>query len=183
MKARQSATHDITSPHDARIDAALRVFTHAEPSPGLESRVAERLAGARPDRHYHFSFARVFSFPGLSGFLVLQRLSAGALVTAAGAAIVVGTIHHSERAMPPQALRSGAAGGVGSANRVHVPTHAMPQGAGIDPAAPLAAPRGVPHGRASVSRNQAHRAPGAAVPRSPYPPGRQPADPAANPNQ
>jgi hypothetical protein len=177
MKARPSTNHGMTSPHDVRIDAALRVFTHAEPAPGLEYRVAARLAGARPERRIHFSFAHG------SGFLVLRRLSAGALATAAGAAIVVGTIHHSERALPPQVIRGGHTGGVGLANRLHVPTHAMPQAAGIDPAARLTAPRGAPHGRANVSRNQAHRAPGAAVPRSPYPPGQQPSDSTADPKQ
>jgi hypothetical protein len=181
MKARPSATPGAASSHDARIDAALRVFTHAEPSPGLESRVAARLAGARPQPRFHFGFA------GGSGFLVLRRLSAGALATAAGAAIVVGTIHHSERTLPPQAVRGGQAGAVSSANRIHVPTRAMPQGAGIEPGAPLTAPltapRGAPHGRANITRNQAHRSAGAAVPRSPYPSNQQPSDAAADPRR
>jgi hypothetical protein len=172
MKARPSTTNNSSSRHDARIDAVLQTFTHAEPSPGLESRVVARLYDARLRPHFQFRFA------GVSGLVIVRRISAGALAAAAGAAIVVGTIHHSERPMPPQAFRPGQSGGLTPAGAVHVPTHALPKSAIIDPAFPRAAP----HGRATVSRNQAHRGAGAAVPRSPYPPDQQP-DSSANPQQ
>jgi len=163
MNARPFATKGDASGHDARIDAALQVYAHAEPEPGLESRIAARLSANRPGPRFRFSLAE------FTRLLVLRRLSVGALAGATAAVIVVGTVQHSHRTMPPQVVRAPQTGGVGVANRVHVPTHPMPQGATIDPAAP----RVPPHGRANVSRNPAHRASGAAVPRSPYPPGQQ----------
>lgn len=160
---------------DSRIDAVLRAYARAQPSPELESRVAARLAGARPRSRFHFSLAAA------SALLILRRVSVGALATAAGAAIVVGTVQRSERGLPPQISRRGPAnaqaGGLAPAGASHVPTRAMPQGGGINPSAPRVAP----HGRATVSRDQARRAPGAVVPRSPYAPNQQGAHPDARP--
>jgi len=166
MKAHLSTPDSSSSRHDARIDAALQVFSHAKPAPGLEARVAARLSAApRPGSRFHFGSAQT------SWLVILQRVSVGGLTAAAASAIVVGTIQHSQRTMPPQALHRDKSGAFSTGNAVHVPTHAMPEGARIDPAAPRVAP----HGRASVSRNQAHRATGTAVPRSPYPPDEPPA--------
>jgi len=165
MKIRPSTDHPF-SRHDARIDAALSVYAQAEPFPGLESRVAARLASARPQPRFHFGAA------GGSAFLILRRISVGALVTAAGAAIVFGTIQHSEHSLPPPIARHGQANGLTPANAGHTPTKAMPQGGSIDPSAP----RVSPHGRAAVSRDQLRHALGAAVPRSPYSPDKQPAE-------
>jgi len=157
---------------EARIDAVLRAYAHAEPAPGLESRVAARLASARPRSRFHFSLT------GASAFLLLRRISAGALATAAGAAIVVGTLQHSERGLPPQISRQREASGLKTAGASHIPTRAMPQGGSLNPSAPRVAP----HGRAVVSRDQARHASGSAVPRSPYAPGQEPAA-SANPRQ
>jgi hypothetical protein len=168
MKTRPSTTDHPSSRHEARIDprvdAVLGLYAHAEPSPGLEARVAARLASARPSSRFQFSVART------SAWLVLRRISAGALATAAGAAIVVGTIQHSERSLPPQISRHGHSSGLTPATAGHIPTKAMPQGGSIDPSAP----RPAPHGRATVSRDQPRHATGAVVPRSPYAPNEQP---------
>jgi hypothetical protein len=167
MNFRPSRSALFSSRHDASIDAALRNYAHADPRPGLEGRVAARLASARRRSGVRFSFAE--SGP----LLLLRRISVGALATAAGAAIVVSSVQHSSvRTLPPQALRAGRTGGMTPASVVHIPTHAMPQRANIDPNAH----RPAPHGRANISGNPAHRATGAVVPRSPYPPGEPDSD-------
>jgi hypothetical protein len=153
--------------HDGRIDAALAHFAHAAPPPGLESRVTARLAAA--DRLGVRS--QSLRYDGSVRFLVLRRLSVGAMATAAGVAIVFGTVEHSRRILPPvTAGRPVPSGRVSTAGAVHIPTHAIPQSAQINPKAP----RTAPHGRAVVSPNHGRHAPGAAVPRSPYPPEAQP---------
>jgi hypothetical protein len=166
MNAKLTAKR-ISSSHESRIDAALAQLAHATPPSGLESRVAARLAAA--DR----SSARSQSFRsnGNVRFFVIQRLSIGAMATAAGVAIVFGTVEHSRRILPPVASKPAQSGGANTAGDVHVPTHAIPQSAVINPAAP----RTAPHGRAVISPNHGRHAPGAAVPRSPYPPESQPA--------
>jgi hypothetical protein len=164
MNAKLTANR-ISSSHENRIDAALAQLARATPPSGLESRVAARLAAA--DR----SGAQSFRSNGNVRFFVIQRLSIGAMATAAGVAIVFGTVEHSRRILPPVATKPAQSGGASTAGDVHVPTHAIPQSAVINPAAP----RTAPHGRAVISPNHGRHAPGAAVPRSPYPPESQPA--------
>jgi hypothetical protein len=154
-----STPHDACA-HDARIDAALRVYGRAVPARGLESRVAARISAApRP------SFGtNLFGFSGSPRFILLRGFTIGALAAAAACAIVVGTVRHSQRIALPQAARVSRSGGVSAAGAPHIPTHAVQQSATIDPQAP----RSAPHSRATVSRNPGSK-PGA-VPRSPYPP-------------
>lgn len=155
MKWKPTSTADSISGHDVRIDAALNAYARAIPAPGLESRVAARVAVARrhPTRSMHA--ARV---------LILQRFSCGTLAAAAACGIVVASVQHSHRAALPPIIRFGDSGGVGAAGAVHVPTRRTPQTPSINPAAPRTPPRS----RAVVSPNSGHHA-GAAVPRSPYP--------------
>jgi hypothetical protein len=141
----------------ARIDAALSAYGRAVPAPGLESRVATRIAAAP---------RRSFRKRGGFGLLIWQRLSCGALAAAAGAAMVVGTVRHSRPAPLPQAARAAQSGGASAAGAVHIPTRAIPQSAALDPASPRSAPRS----RATVSRNPSRRNAGSAATRSPYPP-------------
>jgi hypothetical protein len=154
----QFGTTDPTfSPHDARIDAVLHAYARAVPAPGLESRVAGRIAAA--SRH-----------PMRSGIslriLILRRFSVGALAAAAAYGVVIASVEHSQRGVLPLAASPIRSGGLGTAGRVYVPTKPMPERPQIDPASP----RTPPHGRAVVSRNHGRRPSGAAVPRSPYPP-------------
>jgi hypothetical protein len=153
-----------SSRHDARIDAALRVYARAVPTPGLESRVSAHMAAA-PERS--FQVVRRLRL------VILQRVSVGTLAAAAACALVVGTVQHSHHVLPPVGL-SRPGGGVGSAGMIHVPTQAMPQSAKIDPASP----RRAPHSRATLTHPRGRHANGVAVPPSPYPAG---ADAAASP--
>ena len=146
---------------DARIDAALRLYGGAVPEPGLESRVASRLA-AMP-RHTHQT-----SWLGLSWMVLLRNVSVGALAAAAACAIILGTVRHSQQLAIPQAKNGARSGGISVGNDVHVPTHAVPQSPTIDPAAPRTPPRS----RAVVSNNAGGKQSAGATPRSPYPPGK-----------
>jgi hypothetical protein len=165
MNPKPSARH-LSSPHDARIAAALDHFARATPPPGLESRVAARLSAA----------GRLESSrsAGSVRLLLLRRLSVGAMAAAAVCAIVFGTVEHARRNPMPQMVRGPQTGGVDISPSVHIPTHPIPQSAEINPDAP----RNPPHGRAVLSRNHSRHAAGAAVPRSPYPPESQPTNPA-----
>jgi len=163
MKTRPGT--DTSSNYDARIDAALRVYGGAAPAPGLESRVAARIA-ATP-RH---SYRSASAFTGSRWMVLLRGASVGALAAAAACAIVVGTVRHSQQTAIPQATGLSRSGGVSAASGTRVPTHAVQQSATIDPQAP----RSEPHTRATVSRNAGNKPAGSAVPRSPYPPGQQP---------
>ena len=169
MKPRPST--DNTTGHDARIDAALRVYGHAVPTPGLESRVAARIA-ATPRQSYRSASS---GFAGSRWVVLLRGVSVGALAAAAAVAIVVGTVRHSQQVPLPQAARGTRSGGINTAGDPHVPTHAIPQSATIDPQAA----RTAPHTRATVSRNAGSKPAGSAVPRSPYPPDQ----PQSNPQQ
>jgi hypothetical protein len=151
--------------YDARIDAALRVYGGAAPVPGLESRVAARIA-ATPRRSYRSGPAR---FTG-SWLVLLRGVSVGALAAAAACAIVVGTVRHSQRIAIPQATGGSRSEGVSAAGATHVPTHAIPPSATIDPQSP----RSAPHSRGTVSGNAVKKPAGSALPRSPYPPDQQP---------
>lgn len=144
--------------HDAQIDAALRVYGRAVPAPGLESRVAARIAAA--PRH---SFrTNVFGFNGGPRLILLRGFTIGALTAAAACAIVVGTVKHSQHIAIPQTAAAPRPGGVSTSEAPHIPTHAVPQSASIDPQAP----RSAPHTRATISRKPA----AGTAPRSPYPP-------------
>jgi hypothetical protein len=165
MKTKPSShsAHFIHSPYNEQIDAALQVFSRATPVPGLESRIASRLADARRSS----SRSRVLRFRGAGNRRVeiLRRLSFGAMAAAAGGAIVFGSVEHSHRRPVPQVSRViHGGGGLSTAGAMHVPLGATPQAAEINPAAP----RNPPHGRAVLSPNHGRHADGAAVPRSPY---------------
>lgn len=159
MKPKPSIS-DSSSVHDARIDAALRVYGRAIPAPGLDSRVAARIS-AMPRQSFR---------SGTAALLLFRRFSAGALAAVAAGAIVVATVRHSQHISLPQAARVPLSGGVSGAEGAHIPTHAVPQSATIDPEAP----RTPPHSRATISRGRGHKPAGSAVPRSPYPPDQQP---------
>jgi hypothetical protein len=161
MKSKPT-NHDSSTAHDARIEAALRVYGRAVPAPGLESRVAARIA-AQP-RHSFRSAS--FASRGNPWLILLRGFSIGALAVAAACAIVIGTVRHSQQIVLPQTARGARSGSLNTAGATHVPTHAIPQSATIDPQAP----RTAPHSRATVSRNQGNKPAGSAVPRSPYPP-------------
>jgi hypothetical protein len=163
----QPSANRSSSPHDDRIDAALARFARATPPAGLESRVAARLSRERQAN----GRSRSFRSEGSVRFLILRRLSIGAMATAAAGAIVFGTLEHSHRNLPPVANRAVQSGGAVPAGAGHTPTHALPQSSEINPQAP----RTPAHGRAEISPNHPRHAPGSAVPRSPYPPESQPA--------
>ncbi|AXC10901.1 hypothetical protein ACPOL_1555 [Acidisarcina polymorpha] len=98
--------------------------------------------------------------------VLLRRFSVGALATAAAALMVVGTLQHSERRLPPRlAVHPAQSGGSITSGSIHVPTRSMPDQATIDPATP----RTPPHSRATLSRTPSRHPAGSAVPRSPYP--------------
>src|SRR5271170_919773 len=111
---------DTSSSYDARIDAALRVYGGAAPAPGLESRVAARIA-ATP-RH---SYRSASAFTGSRWMVLLRGASVGALAAAAACAIVVGTVRHSQQTAIPQATGLSRSGGVSAASGTRVPTHAV----------------------------------------------------------
>jgi hypothetical protein len=165
MKPRASNGNGSTA-YEARIDAALQAYGGAVPAPGLESRVAARIAAA-PRPFFHASPAGLRQ----AGWLVwLRGVAVGALGAAAACAIVVGTVRHSQQAAIPWAARVPRPEGVSASGATHVPTHAVAQSATINPQAP----RSAPHGRATVPGNAGKRAAGSAVPQSPYPPGQEP---------
>jgi hypothetical protein len=153
------------SDSDGRIDSTLRAFARAVPRPGLESRVASRLAAA--PRLSRLQRIRLFAS---SRAAVFQRVTVGVLATAGACAIVVGTVRTSHHLALPQSAASRNVGSSNTAGKVLVPTHPVPQQAVIDPSSP----RTPAHGRARVSGNPGRREGGAAYPRSPYPPNSQP---------
>ena len=165
MKPKPSTENSSTA-YDARIDAALRVYGRAVPAPGLESRVAARISTA-PQHSFRSASFGLRSNPGLA---LLRGFSIGALAAAAACAIVIGTVRHSQQIALPQASSGSRSGGVSTAGTPHIPTHAVPQSATIDPQAL----RTAPHSRATLSRNPGSKPAGSAVPRSPYPPDQQP---------
>jgi hypothetical protein len=162
MKAKRSTISESSStPYDGRIDAALRVYSHAEPAPGLEGRVVAWIS------------ARQSLQPtSASRLVVMWRFFAAALAVAAACAIVAGSVQHSHHAALPQAARVQRQGGVAGAGLAHVPTQPTPESPTIDPAAP----RTPAHGRATVSGDQGRHDGGAAQPSSPYSPNQQPAN-------
>jgi hypothetical protein len=162
MKTRPRTDTSSTA-YDARIDAALRIYGGAAPAPGLESRVAARIA-ARPRQSYRSASSAP---TGARWMVLLRGFSVGALAAAAACAIVVGTVRHSQQLAIPTAMRPSQSGGPGTAGESHVPTHVVPQSATIDPQSP----RTAPHNRATVSGNATKKGVGSATPRSPYPPG------------
>jgi len=164
MKAKRSETPGSSSTrHDARIDAALRVYSRAQPAPGLEGRIVAQIS----------AMPRQALTLGIAPRLVLMwRFFAAALVVAAACAIVAGSLRHAHRVTLPQAARVQRQGGVSAAGTAHIPTQSAPESPTIDPTAP----RTPAHGRSAISRDQGRHDGGASVPSSPYPPGEQPAN-------
>jgi len=158
-----SSSPQISSLNDVLIDATLALYAKVEPEPGLESRIADRIAQIQRESARTRSATRL---------LIWKRLSVGALATAAACGIVVGTVQHSRHNLPPQVGRSTAnsSNGAGIATAPHTPTRAIPVSPQIDPNSP----RTPAHGRAQISRNPNHHPNGVATPRSPYPPDQQP---------
>jgi hypothetical protein len=163
MKSNPSNENRPTA-YDARIDAALHRYGRALPEPGLESRVAARMA-VLPR---HSSPSGPVGSAARRWLMLLRGASVGALAAAAACAIVVGTLKHSQHLPIPQASVGTRSGSVGAATGSHIPTHTIPQTATLDPESPRPAPRS----RSTVSRNPGNKA--GAVPSSPYPPGQEP---------
>jgi hypothetical protein len=166
MKTKPSNSKNFNSPsamNDQSIDAALGIYARATPAPGLESRVATRIANSRRES---------FRVRSAAHRLLWQRITVGTFATAAACGIVVGTLQHSHRSAPPQIVRhrTVSSGGATPAELQHFPAHGIPVTPQIDPRSP----RTPAHGRAMVPRNRAHHEAGVAVPRSPYPPDEQP---------
>ena len=138
---------DYVPAENDRIDRTLRLIGAVEPRPGLEKRIAARLAHAEVSRPVRF--------------LGLPRLAFGsAAVAVASVAIIAGSVNHSHRMLPlaPGVQLPGNSSGVlGTAS-----------GARVAPKA-VAAP---PNGRArSMRRTTAERNPpnGMAMPKGPLP--------------
>jgi hypothetical protein len=165
MKTRPPIDTSATA-YDARIDAALRVYGGSIPAPGLESRVAARSA-ATPRQSHRSASSPFFARHSMA---LLRGVSVGTLAAGAACAIVVGTVRHSQRLAIPQATGISRSGGISAAGGTHVPTHAIQPSPTIDPQSP----RSTPHSRATVSPNRGSKPAGAAMPRSPYPPGQPP---------
>jgi hypothetical protein len=158
----QSPTHNPT-PHDAEIDRALRLITHASPRPGLEGRILAHLKTAEPARR-----------AGRWRFLFLPRMAFNALgAVAVASAVLYGTIEHGKHPGYRPAVQMAPAGGpMGAAEGQHVPTSPVqaPPTLHGRPGRPAAR-----HGRASVPL-QARKPSGVGVPKSPMVPSQQPAD-------
>ena len=146
--------------HEQRIDAVLSEYARAVPSPGLESRVRTRIAAAS---HRSFESSRAFRL------VLARRLSMGALATATAGLMVVGTVRHSRRILPPNAARSMQSGGASPAGAIHIPTQAIKASGEVQPGNQ----RRPPHSRAALNNNQGRHSIGSATPRSPYPPEKQ----------
>jgi hypothetical protein len=169
MKTKPSIQNEYSPRHnsenDLRIDSTLHAFARAVPRPGLESRVASRLAAA--PHLSRFQMIRLFTS---SHVVVFQRVTVSVLATAGACAIVVGTVRHARHPVLPQSAAWRNVGNSNTAGKVFVPTHPVPAQATIDPSSP----RTPAHGRARVSGTPPRRDGGAAYPRSPYPPDAQP---------
>jgi hypothetical protein len=152
--------------YDDRIDKALRRLGSTEPAPGMEDRIAARLAreraGARDARR-----SRFFAVPRF-----VPRFAFGIAAAAlACVAIVAGSVNHSHRiqpAMPGIELHPGSSG-MGAANASRPADR---------PVSPTAAerPRSVrqlPEGRAVISP-QSQKPTGVTVPKNPPPATTQP---------
>lgn len=141
--------------HDLEIDAALATLGRVEPRSGIESRVNAALAHAQLEpRHARFQW--------------LRRAGVGVLAAAAGCGIVVATLEHSNRTAPlPRVVRSAPEPGVSAAQTTRVPTRSTSSQHELRPG--ITTHR--VHSRAEVQPNQSRHPAGAAVPRSPYPPG------------
>jgi hypothetical protein len=135
--------HENQSPSiDDRIDNVLQVLGSAEPRPGLEKRIAARLAHTPSHRPVRF-----FGLPRV------------AFATAAGAvasvAIIAGSVTHSHRILPiaPGVQLTGSGSGIGAAAGARVaskpvaaPEHGRPRsmrkpGTELDPANGVAVPK------------------------------------------
>ena len=141
--------------HELEIDAALAILARVEPRPGIESRVSAAVAQAQ------LATQR-------APFLWLRPAGIGVLVAGVACGIVIGTVEHSNRTAPlPQAVHSSPAQGISAAQTTRVPTHATTSAHELKPG--ITTHR--VHSRAEIQPNSGRRPSGAAVPRSPYPPG------------
>lgn len=141
-----------------KIDATLRLFSHAQPPENLEQRVHERLQheSARKkfiDRLGHFFFAQRIIFA-----------SAGAAL--ACCAIVIGSVQHSrQRAFPNTGVHVSAPGnGLGAASSTHI----APQPIAVPEHQHARSERKTTGGRATVLRDT-HKPKGVVVPESTQP--------------
>jgi hypothetical protein len=137
-----------------QIDRTLRLIGSAEPRPGIEKRIAARLAHE----------------PKTVRFLRLPRLAvASAAGLVASVAIIAGSVNHSRHMLPiaPGLPVSGAASsGIGAASTAKVAPKPIEPPAGGH----ARSMRGAAHkaGRATISPD-AQRPEGVAVPKSPVP--------------
>jgi hypothetical protein len=133
---------------DERIDTTLRLIGSAEPRPGLEKRIAARLAHAPVSKPVRFFGLPRVAFASMAGAL-------------ASAAIIAGSVNHSHRILPvaPGVQLTGNGSGMGAA-----------AGARVAPR-PVAAPA---NGRARSMRKpgtELNPPNGVAVPKRPLPQG------------
>lgn len=148
-----------------KIDAALRILGHTQPSGDFEQRIHARLnrESARARQHtYKDLIAKI------GEFFFVQRLALTATAAAlACVAIVVGSVQHShQRILPAAGVHlvvpiSGSGSGLGAASGTHI----SPQPVLAPQHARSRSERKAAGGRATVSRN-AHKPSGVAVPES-----------------
>lgn len=145
---------------DKRIDAALRLFAHAQPPANFEQRIHARLH--RESAHTHANLVN-----RLGNFFFAQRMIfASAAATLACCAIVIGSVQHSrQRAFPATGIHVSSPGsGLGAASGTHIAPQPMP----VPENAHSRSERKAPGGRATVSRDT-HKPKGVAVPESTEP--------------
>jgi hypothetical protein len=145
---------------DRQIDAALRLFAHAQPPPNLEQRIHARLY--REPARAHKDFADRFG-----SFLVAPRIVFASVAAAlACCAIVIGSVQHSrQRAFPAIGIHVPApASGLGAASGARI----APQPVPAPEHTRSRSERKATGGRATVSRDT-HKPKGVAVPESTEP--------------
>ncbi len=145
---------------DKKIDAALRLFSHAQPPANLEQRVHARLHREAAQDHRNFAGR-------LGAFFEAQRiLFASAAAALACCAIVIGSVQHShQRALPVTGIHVPAPGsGLGAASGTRI----APQPVQVPEHARSRSERKAAGGRATVSRDT-HKPKGVAVPESATP--------------
>lgn len=145
---------------EERIDAALRLFAHAQPPANFEQRIHARLHGESADAHKTFRGKFV-------NFFHAQRIVfASAAAAMACCAIVIGSVQHShQRTFPATGIHvSGPGSGLGAASGVRI----APQPVVVPEQAHSRSERKTTSGRATVSRD-AHKPKGVAVPESTEP--------------
>ena len=146
---------------EERIDAALRLFAHAQPPANFEQRIHARLyrEPAHADKALASKFGR---------FLYEQRIvfASAAAAVACCCAIVIGSVQHSrQRTFPATGVHVSAPGsGLGAASGARI----APQPVAVPEDAHSRSERKATGGRATVPRNT-HKPKGVAVPESTEP--------------